>query len=747
MNELHEQFVSESRELIQQATDDMLAVERSGFDASRIDRIFRAFHTLKGSAAVVELPAMTLILHAAEDLLAAVDSKQRPITTELVNETLLCLDTVSKWIDAFDSEAILPSDAGEAARSAAERLRGLISDDPAAPTAGQTAPTEAPPWVIKLRRKISATADPGSRPLVAVAYTPLAGCFFNGVDPLRLIEAIPNLVAMEIESREPWPPLADLDPFACNIRISAIAAATRGELAHIFRLVPDQIQMFELPADAQSELASSENAAPDLLRDIVTHQIHLIEAASSSASFAGRAGSAAKTVINALRHDGRERLVAEVEAAAAATLAQRKSEPLAAALRSVSAQLVEAAIELPRESGAIAHAAGNSLRIDEARINALFSLSGEMIVAKNTSAHLSHRIEQVVTDPDLAREVRSVQESLERLTTEMHGAILQLRMVPVSQLFRSFPRVVRDIALRLGERVDLITQGETTECDKIIVERLFEPLLHLVRNALDHGIEAPEQRRSAGKPELAKLTLRASRSGDRLAIEVADDGRGIDPEAVKQTARERGLIPSQDIDALSDDQAVHLIFTAGFSTASAVSEISGRGVGMDVVRNAVEQIGGRITLTSEVGTGTMIRLDLPISVAMSQIMIVDAGGQSFGVPMDAVTETLRLTPDRISQFKDNRGFVLRDRIVPICSLAELLDLPITTAHADAPRLLIVAQAAGRIAALEVDAIRDRLDAVLKPLQGVLSNARGYSGTTMTADGRVLLVLDLKEIVP
>jgi len=292
----------------------------------------------------------------------------------------------------------------------------------------------------------------------------------------------------------------------------------------------------------------------------------------------------------------------------------------------------------------------------------------------------------------------------------------------------------------------LTVKGTTTECDKNLVERLFEPLLHLVRNAVDHGIESPEQRRAAGKPEQAHITLEATRAGDRLAIDVRDDGRGIDPAAIRAKARERNVMAPEDIDALSDDQSIQLIFSAGLSMASAVTDISGRGVGMDVVRNTVEQLGGRTTVTSTVGAGTSVRLDLPVNVAMSQIMVVAAGGQLFGLPMDVVSETVRLTPDRVSQIKTNRGFVLRDRIVPICALAEVLSLPGRPKDAQATPLLVVVETGGKIVALEVDAINDRLDAVLKPMQGLLANARGYAGTTMTADGRVLLVLDLKELL-
>ena len=745
MNDLKEQFVSEAKELILQATDGLMAVERSGFDADRIDRIFRTFHTLKGSAGIVGLAPMELVLHAAEDLLAAVNARKRPVTTALVSEALRCLDRVSEWVDAFDMRNALPADAGARARDAALRLRDFLSGDT---PSNRAADAPRPDWASALLAQVAAT---GRSPegLLGLAYEPLPGCFFNGDDPLALVAAIPQLLILDVQPRTPWAPLADLDPFACNLRIHAVTAATREELSSIFRLVSDQIEIVELagmapPAAAAEAEAEAENKSASLLRDIIAFQIAMLEATGPAGGSFGRHGSAARAAANVLRHFARDGLASGVEAALQTADAQRDDRPVRDALRSVAAALA-ASEEAPGEEPDSPATSGRSLRIDEARIDALFNLSGELIVAKNSLAHLGRLIEASVGAGNLGRRVRETNETLDRLITEMHSAILQLRMVPVSQLFRSFPRVTRDLALRLDKRAEVTTEGGATECDKNLVDRLFEPLLHLVRNALDHGVESPAERRASGKPEQAHIALEAARSGDRLIIEVRDDGRGIDPAAIRAKALERGRMAADDIAALSDEDATQLVFSAGFSTAAAVTDISGRGVGMDVVRNAVEQLGGRIALSSRRGMGTTVRLDLPVNVAMSQIMVVAAGGQLLGLPMEVVVETVRLTPDRVSQIKNNRGFVLHDRVVPICRLAEVLNLPANQPDSRAPSLLVVAEIGGKVVALEVDAIHDRLDAVLKPMQGLLANAPAYSGTTMTADGRVLLVLDLREL--
>ena len=387
------------------------------------------------------------------------------------------------------------------------------------------------------------------------------------------------------------------------------------------------------------------------------------------------------------------------------------------------------------------------LRVSEAKIEALVNLAGELVVARNALSYSVRQVEQDLGGSEVARSIQRDRDAIDRLVTELHGTVLQLRMVPVAQLFGSFPRLVRDVARQLDKKVALVTHGETAEVDKTIMDRLFEPMVHLVRNALDHGVEDPEQRRAAGKSEAATISIAASRSGDRLLVEVTDDGRGIDPAVVRRKASEKLILPPDELTALTDEEVVDLVFSAGFSTASVVSDISGRGIGMDVVRTAIEQIGGRVSLESKVGIGTTVRLDLPMTIAMSRIMVVEAGGQLFGIAMDAVSETVRVTPDRVSTIKNNDGFVLRDRVVPIISLAELMKLPGQKRDAAESRLLVVMEAAGRIAAFEIDAIRDRLDVVLKPMQGLLAGARGYAGTTLLGNGQVLLVLDVKEILP
>jgi len=765
---LQEQFVTEARELIRQAADDLIVLERDGASHERIDRVFRAFHTLKGSAGVVELPAMSITLHAAEDLLASVRQGALGSSPEIIDAALSCLDQVSRWVDDFEAAGSLPAQAGEDGRVLAQRLRSLL---PAG--AGQRQPGSAarksaesveaglPEWAARL---IAAEGDAlasrmpkGASAVTAICYQPIAGCFYNGDDPLQLMRQVPDLLAFHIEPREAVAPLAEIDPYACNLRLTAICAGDRDEIAGIFRLVPDQVQITSIPRDALPATPPLANSADQaLVRTVIEAQCDLLRVRDRTDDFAGCVGAAARVATNALRHADHPQLADMVQRVGALDLLQRDAGPLLTALEQVLVALVDARSTDVAEDvdgpGAVAaspteRTAERVLRVSEAKIEALVNLAGELVVAKNALTHSAKRVERDFGEHELAGSIRRDHDAIDRLVVELHGTILQLRMVPVAQVFRSFPRLVRDVSRKLDKNVELVTRGETAEADKTIVDRLFEPLVHLVRNALDHGIESPGQRRAAGKPETATISIEASRMGDRFLIEVTDDGRGIDPAVVRRKASEKRLLPADELTALTDEQVVDLVFAPGFSTAAEVSDISGRGIGMDVVRTVVEQIGGRVSLASRPGTGTTVRLDMPMTIAMSRIMVVEAGGQLFGISMDAVSETVRVTPERISRIKNNPGFVLRERIVPIVSLAELMKLPERASEAAAARLFVVTEASGRIAAFEIDAIRDRLDVVLKPMQGLLANARGYAGTTLLGDGKVLLVLDVKEILP
>ncbi|MGL4604895.1 MAG: chemotaxis protein CheW [Iodobacter sp.] len=387
------------------------------------------------------------------------------------------------------------------------------------------------------------------------------------------------------------------------------------------------------------------------------------------------------------------------------------------------------------------------LKVPQEKVDRLLDLIGEMVVAKNALPYLAMRAETVFGNQELAREIKAQYAVIHRIAEEMQDGIMQVRMLPVGAVFQRFSRLVRDVAKKLGKEVRLVIEGEETEADKNIVEALADPLIHILRNSLDHGIELPHIREAAGKSREGRLTVRAHQEGDHVFIEVEDDGKGISAAVVKRKAHEKGLIDDARLAAISDEDAVQLVFAAGFSTAEAVSDLSGRGVGMDVVRTSLEKVGGSVKLNSTEGQGTRIVLCLPLSMSVSRIMMIRIADQLFGIPLESVVETVRVPAQDIHLIKQQRAAVLRGRIVPLYGMDLLLQLPNPpAANDDGEFAILVARVGGETLGLIVDGFAQTIDVLLKPLEGPLAGMAGFAGTALLGDGSVLLVLDIKELI-
>nr|MDH4392859.1 chemotaxis protein CheA [Aquabacterium sp.] len=395
------------------------------------------------------------------------------------------------------------------------------------------------------------------------------------------------------------------------------------------------------------------------------------------------------------------------------------------------------------------HGAGNQkvLKVSQDKIDRLMDLIGEMVVAKNALPYLAQRAEEVFQQRELAREIKNQYSVINRIAEDMQHAIMQVRMLPVGTIFQRFGRLVRDISKKLGKEVQLVIEGEDTEADKNVIESLADPLIHILRNSLDHGIELPAVRVAAGKPAQGTLRVSARQEGDRVLLDIVDDGAGVDTDRVRAKAVERGLIPADRADTLTEHEAVQLVFLPGFSTADTISDLSGRGVGMDVVRSAVERINGTVELSSVRGQGTTLRLALPLSMAVTNVMMIEVAGRRFGVPMDLIVETVRVPAEDVHHFKRAQTTVLRGRIVPLRALHDLLalDEPPKLNSENELAVLVVRLGTEQIGML-VDDFHGTSDIILKPLEGVLSGITGFAGTALMGDGSVLMILNPKELL-
>jgi two-component system chemotaxis sensor kinase CheA len=385
----------------------------------------------------------------------------------------------------------------------------------------------------------------------------------------------------------------------------------------------------------------------------------------------------------------------------------------------------------------------HSVRVDVNKLEKLMNLVGELVIERNRLANVVGNLERASRDNLQVQTLLGVSGQLGRITNELQQEIMKARMIPIAQLFNTFPRLVRDLAHNRGKQVELELLGTETELDRTIVEEVRDPLIHLVRNAIDHGLESKEARAKQGKPALGRVVLAASHEETNVVISVKDDGRGIDREAVGRKARSLGLVTEEELREYSDQQVFQLIFAPGLSTAREVSDVSGRGVGMDIVRAQLEKIGGSIEITSEINVGTEFVIRLPLTLAIIRALLVSAQGRSFALPIASVSETRKLNRQEVRAVQGRDCLVIREQIVPLVSLASTLELPRVGTSPD--HLVIVFSATSKVA-LMVDRLLGEQEVVIKPLGPFFIANRELAGATVLGDGSVVPILDIKGLL-
>lgn len=643
MDELLEQFLIESRDLVAEASRDFAVLANSPQATAAVDSAFRAIHTLKGSVALFAMAPAETVLHAAEDILERARKGTAALDQRKVAALVAALDQVDRWIDEIEQAGALSSQAPGIAQRVLDTFASA-SPDPRADHDGK-APSDA--WISALLERDAAALDDADGPFTAFRYVPDTDCFYRGDDPLAVVAAVPGLLSLSLLPRDgSWPDLASFEPFSCSTILEGLSAAPLESVAAAFRLMPDQVH-----------LAPVEPKKP------------------------------------------------------------------------------------PRGEGALPEGrTSTSIRVDAARIDALGDALGELLVATNAIAPVAHAAERF--DRALAQDIRALQADLERVTGKLHRSVSSVRSVPLEPSLRRFPRLSREIAEALGKSIRFEITGQGLEVDKQIADGLFEPLSHLLRNAIDHGIETSEVREAAGKPSVGHIVLAFSRDGDRIVAELSDDGAGIDPNSIKQAAIARGLLATEATEALSESDILRLIFAPGFSTAQTVTGVSGRGVGMDAVQASVEALRGTIEIESVLGSGTRFTMRLPANALITRLLVVEVGDDRYGVALDQVVETVGVDSARLLPVGTGVACVLHGRTVPVLDLATLLG---TDTQALASAKLLVTRSKGELVALRVDGFAQRIDTLVRPPSRFLASVRGVGGSTLMSDGGVLLVLDLPEL--
>lgn len=693
-------FIVESRELLQQMEEALLQAEHCRDDGERINAIFRAAHTIKGSAGLFGFDHVVAFTHGAESVLDRLRNHEVVFDDALVVLLLEVCDHLGILI-ALLAEKATP-DAATADRSAIleRRLAAYL-----APPAAAVAPGAPPP----------AAADAGAVAAdqwhISLRFGP--DVLRHGMDPLAVLRYLGTLgtIVNLVTLADDVPHLVELDPESCHLgfELGFASTADKATIDGAFDFVRDDCQVRILPPHSSIE-----------------EYRRLIDALPGDPLRLGEMLLRCGTLTAA------ERQSALAEQAADRGEQQRPIGEVLIAQKVVQPPVVAAALDKQQELREARTGEPSLIRVDAAKLDQLINLVGELIIAGAGANLVAHRHKV----PDLV-EATAV---LSRLVEDVRDSALNLRMVQIGATFNRFRRVVRDVARELGKDISLEVRGAETELDKTVVEKIGDPLTHIVRNAMDHGIEAAEVRRARGKPAQGQLCLNAFHESGSIVIEVSDDGGGLAKERILRKAVERGLVAEGQ--ALSDKEIFNLVFEPGFSTAEQVSNLSGRGVGMDVVKRNIHALRGTVDLESVEGEGTLVRIRLPLTLAIIDGFLVEVGNAAYVVPLDMVVECIELPPategERAPNYLNLRGAVL-----PFIRLRDLFASP-----GGPPRRenVVVVQYAGQRAGLVVDRLAGEFQTVIKPLGKVFSRVRGIGGSTILGSGEVALILDVPGLV-
>ena len=680
LKQFHEAFFEEGFEALDGMEAALLKLSAGEVNDELINTIFRVAHSIKGGSATFGFADIAGFTHVLETLLDQLRSGKRRVQPAIVDVLLRALDVMRDMMSATRQERPGDPERANLVRTEIESI--LKSAEATAPPARSV---ESPCGNEAL--SAAATTDSGNSSHCAwrLRLVPGAELLRHGNDPLRMLQELSTLseITVRVEAGK-LPPLSELDPEVC---VLAWSVEIKSDLSRSAIM-----QVFEW-AESECEL-TLERLAPE---PAVPQR-------------------------------------AEPPTSAAAGGA----EQMPAATQAAGGELVRPA---PARAEGARNAGGEvgSIRVSIEKIDELLNSVGELVITQSVLSQLAAPLEGRQAD-----ELRNALVQLERHMRSLQESVMRVRMLPIASVFNRFPRMIRDLGQRLGKKLELRMNGDQTELDKTVLEKIGDPLVHLVRNSIDHGIETPEQRLTAGKSEHGTIELNAYHKGGNVIVEVSDDGAGLNRDRILAKARERGLV-GQD-EELTEEKVLNLIFAPGFSTAEVVSDVSGRGVGMDVVRRNINEIGGHVQIHSMPGKGSTVRIRLPLTLAILDGQLARVGEEIYIVPIVSIVETIQIKSEQISSVAQKADlYRLREEYIPIIRLYELFGI-----RADKTDLLdgllMIVEADGRRVGLFVDELLSQQQVVIKSLETNFRQITGLTGATMLGDGRVALILDVPGLI-
>lgn len=744
--ELLQDFITESSELLEQFDADLVLLESAPTDPEMLNRVFRALHTIKGSASFLSLTELVRVAHAAEEALNNARRGGLLVTREVMDLLLEAADSIKGHLAQLQNGETSLTPARAALVAELTRLGEATAGASAHPPAHepQTQAQSAPPTsnirtlelpshkadlvefmaadlddaAAKMRAAIDALRDPSTRAGACADLAALCEPTAASVDFFEL-EALARIVQ------------------TIEIAADRVLSLDDGRVAQIH---PRLAACVEILRDNAEHLKHSRwsDVGVDTLLDRVA-DLALGNPIPQDAILPGDA-----TQADALRVDC---AIATPGAPSVGNTPGAPSQP-AASTQAPAADHEHDGADAggERAGGANQNAANNAtIRVDVVRLEALLDLVGELVLQKNRVAALTRRVGVI---DDVPRELRDALSQgagdLDRVCGDLQLAVMRTRMQPLDKLFGRYPRLIRDLARSTNKKLRLVIEGGDTEVDKSVIEQLGDPLVHILRNSSDHGVETPEARRAAGKDETGTITLRARHEGEHVLVEISDDGRGLDREKILKRAIERGLYTTDEAAAMTDSQVYQIIFAPGFSTAEKVTDLSGRGVGMDVVRTNIEKVKGSISLRSKLGEGTTVSIAIPLTVAILDAMVIGVGEEEYAIPLGNIVEIVKPVEKEITSINGRPVMRLRNDVLPLIDGCRIFGVP--EEKKQPSPFAVVLSMNGRSAGLQVSRLIGQREIVVKSLEGHVASGAPVSGATVGDEGEASLIIDVARLL-
>ncbi|WP_460086832.1 chemotaxis protein CheA [Pseudomonas sp. H1_B04] len=738
--EILQDFLVEAGEILEQLSEQLVELESRPDDADLLNAIFRGFHTVKGGAGFLQLNELVECCHIAENVFDILRKGERRVDSELMDVVLEALDAVNSMFSEVRERSPITAATPELLAALA-RLAEPQSADEAAPVAE------------------------------AVAEEPVAEESGDITDN-EFEQLLDSLNAVKAQAEAPAAPAAP----PANATADASDEITDDEFESLLdqlhgkgQFAPDAVTPATTPAAPKaagdnSDITDDEfEALLDQLHGKGTFAVDALDSAIASAPTPAKPAAAAagsdlisdhefESLLDELHGKGKFTEVGKAAAAPAAgttatavPAAKAAPKPAAKAPEPKAEPAKSAATAAPAPARAAAAApaekpaseAETTVRVDTARLDEIMNMVGELVLVRNRLVRLGLNSQ----DEAMSKAV----SNLDVVTADLQTAVMKTRMQPIKKVFGRFPRLVRDLARQLKKEINLELVGEETDLDKNLVEALADPLVHLVRNAVDHGIESPEEREASGKVRSGKVILAAEQEGDHILLSISDDGKGMDPNVLRSIAVKRGVMDKDAADRLSDTECYNLIFAPGFSTKTEISDVSGRGVGMDVVKTKISQLNGSINIYSTKGQGSKIVIKVPLTLAIMPTLMVMLGNQAFAFPLVNVNEIFHLDLSRTNVVDGQEVVIVRDKALPLFYLKRWLVSSAAHVEQGEGHVVILSVGTQRIGFV-VDQLVGQEEVVIKPLGKMLQGTPGMSGATITGDGRIALILDVPSML-